>query len=113
MNLLISPGFSNPYVPLALEDEDVATFATMAKALGCTAEECGEAFMLATPLARDTAVLLWRGAVAVMPEAGTPQTLARSQRLRDALASLRALLGLDPALMSHVVLAQAGLRYHA
>jgi hypothetical protein len=113
VNLLISPGFSNPYVPLALEEDDVATFTAIAAALRCTPEECGEGFMMATPLARDAAVMLWRGAVAVMPAPEIPQTAARAQRLRDALGTLRALLGLDPMLMPHNALAKAGLRYRA
>lgn len=111
MNLLISPGFSNPYVPLALEEDDIATFSAIAEALGCTPEECGEGFMMATPLARDAAVMLWRGVVAVMPRPEVPQTAARAQRLRDALGTLRALLGLDPLLMPLDALAEAGLRY--
>jgi hypothetical protein len=113
VNLLISPGFSNPYVPLALEADDVATFTAIAGALGCTPEECGEAFMMATPLARDAAVMLWHGAVAAMPRMDVPQTATRAQRLRDTLATLRALLGLDPMLMPPDMLAEAGLRYRA
>nr|WP_194433706.1 polysaccharide deacetylase [Pseudoroseomonas ludipueritiae] len=108
---MISPGFSNPYVPLALEEDDIATFSAIAEALGCTPEECGEGFMMATPLARDAAVMLWRGAVAAMPQPEVPQTAARIQRLRDTLGTLRALLGLDPLLMPIDALAEAGLRY--
>ena len=113
MNLLISPGFSNPYLPLALEEEDIATFTAIAEGLGCTPEECGEAFMMATPLARDAAVMLWRGAVATMPRPDVPQTPLRAQHLRDALGTLRALMGLDPMLMPLDALAEAGLRYRA
>nr|WP_237182526.1 polysaccharide deacetylase [Roseomonas marmotae] len=107
---MISPGFSNPYIPLALEEEDVAA---MAGALDCTVEECGEAFMLATPLARDAAVLLWRGALALMPQSEMPRAPDRALQLRDALADLRTLLGLEPQLLPHAALARAGLRYSA
>jgi hypothetical protein len=51
--------------------------------------------------------------VAAMPRADAPQTAARAQRLRDTLATLRALLGLDPVLMPPDMLAEAGLRYRA
>ncbi|MBC9207751.1 polysaccharide deacetylase [Roseomonas aerophila] len=107
MNAITAPMTANAFIPLALEEEDIATYAAIADALGCTPEECGEGFMLATPLARDAAVLLWRGAVALMPVSGA----AGSLRLQDALGTLRALLGLDPRLMPHAALAEAGLRY--
>jgi hypothetical protein len=67
--------------------------------------------MLATPTARDAAVLLWRGAVALM--ASPQQGPERGLKLRDALGTLRALLGLDPHLLAHAALADAGLRYTA
>jgi hypothetical protein len=98
-----------PYVPLALEQEDIATYAAIAGALGCSTEACGEAFMLATPLARDAAVLLWRG-VAAMDPASAPEA---ALRLRDALGTLRTLLGLDPAMLPLDALVASGLRYHA
>ncbi|MBO1080526.1 polysaccharide deacetylase [Roseomonas haemaphysalidis] len=100
---------ATPYVPLALEPEDVATYAAMAEALGCSAEDCGEAFMLATPLARDAAVLLWRGAAAMLPAS----TANAALRLQDALGTLRTLLGLDPAMLPLDALVASGLRYHA
>jgi hypothetical protein len=107
VNAMTAIGTHNAFIPLALEEDDIATYAAIAEALGCTPEECGEGFMLATPLARDAAVLLWRGAVALMPVSGPTGQL----RLQDALGTLRALLGLDPRLMPHAALADAGLRY--
>ncbi len=97
------------YVPLALEQEDVATYASMAEALGCSAEACGEAFMMATPLARDAAVLLWRGAAALTASREPGAAL----RLEDMLGTLRSLLGLDPALLPLDALVASGLRYDA
>lgn len=111
MNAILHASINNPFMPLALEDDDIATYAAIADALGCSPEECGEGFMLATPLARDAAALLWRGAVALMPVAGSAQSSARELRLQDALGTLRALLGLDPRFMPHAALADAGLRY--
>ncbi len=98
-----------PYVPLALEPEDVATYAAIAEAIGCSAEDCGEAFMMATPLARNAAVLLWRGAVALRPARSPDAAL----RLGDALGTLRSLLGLDPAMLPLDALVASGLRYDA
>lgn len=109
MNAMTAIGTQNTFIPLALDEDDIATYAAIADALGCTPEECGEGFMLATPLARDAAVLLWRGAVALMAVTGS----AGQMRLRDALGTLRALIGLDPRLMPHAALAEAGLRYSA
>ena len=109
MSISIQTTAPAPFVPLALEEADVATYAAIALALNCSAEQCGEGFMLATPVAREAATLLWRGAVALMPS-GEPED---ALRLRDALGTLRALLGLDPVLMPLGVLADAGLRYRA
>lgn len=97
-----------PFVPLALEQEDIATYAAIAEALGCSAEDCAEGFMMATPLARDAAVLLWRGAVSMMPD----RQPATALRLQDALGTLRTLLGLDPTLPLDALVA-SGLRYDA
>jgi hypothetical protein len=96
------------FVPLALEQEDVATYAAIAEALGCSTEDCGEAFMMATPPARDAAVLLWRGAVQMLP-ARQPEA---ALRLQDRLGTLRTLLGLDPATLPLDALVASGLRYH-
>ncbi|MFZ6765359.1 polysaccharide deacetylase [Pseudoroseomonas sp. WGS1072] len=109
----------SPFIPLALEEEDIATYAAMAEGLGCDTETCAEAFMLATPLARETAVRLWRGLIqgpgggpSERPDeaAGGP-----ARRLQDgrALGAMKALLGLDPARMPVAALAAAGLRYSA
>ncbi len=108
MNAIPAFASQSTFVPLALEEEDVATYVAMASVLGCTPEECGEGFMMATPLARDAAVLLWRSAV---PLLGATEPDARL-RMRNTIASLKALLGLDPQLLPHSALAEAGLRYN-
>lgn len=107
MNAIAAVATKESFIPLALEEEDIATYAAIAHALGCTAEECGEGFMMATPLAREAAVLLWRSAVALMSASGATASL----RLQDTLGTLRTLLGLDPRLVPHAALAEAGLRY--
>jgi hypothetical protein len=107
MNAIAELGIQNIFIPLALEEEDIATYSAIAEALGCSVEECGEGFMRATPLARDAAILLWRGAVATL---SAPQADLQA-RHQDALGTLRALLGLDPRLMPPAALVEAGLRY--
>jgi hypothetical protein len=108
-----SPVSVLPFVPLALEEEDVATFASIGATLGCGTEACAEGFMLATPVARDLAVQLWRTA-ATAREGRDPLSLVQhSLRATQAVETMRALLGIDPARMPHAVLAAAGLRYSA
>jgi hypothetical protein len=109
MTAQIHAAVPGTYVPLALEPEDVATYAAMAEALGCSAEDCGEAFMLATPLARDAAVLLWRGVAAMARAQGREAALKQ----QDSLGTLRTLLGLDLAMLPLDALVASGLRYHA
>ncbi|WP_159999515.1 polysaccharide deacetylase [Roseomonas sp. 18066] len=102
-----------PFVPLALEEEDIATYAAIAGALGCSTEDCAEGFMMATPTARDAAVQLW-GAVQRLQEARPLPPEARVTRdlqVREALEALKSLVGLNPAMMPLASLAVAGLRY--
>ncbi|ONG48346.1 polysaccharide deacetylase [Pseudoroseomonas deserti] len=102
-----------PFVPLALEEEDIATYAAIAEALGCGTEDCAEGFMMATPLAREAAVQLW-GAVQRLQEARPLPPEARLQRdlqVQEALEALKSLIGLNPAVMPLASLAIAGLRY--
>jgi len=107
------PSFVLPFVPLALGEEDVATYASIGARLGCGTEACAEAFMLATPLARDLAVRLWRGAAMAARETDPVSRAQRQLQATQALEAMRALLGLDPARMPHAALAAAGLRYSA
>lgn len=109
------------YVPIALEEADIATYAAMAEALGCRLEDCAEGFMMATPGARGAAAMLWRGigtlaerlgAEADGPEASALRTAAEPYRIQ-ALMALRGLIGLDTVAMPHADLAAAGLRYAA
>jgi len=103
------------FVPLALEEADIAAYDSIAADLGCDTETCAEGFMLATPAARDAALRLWQGARAINHEAmAAPEDRAQA-RLRRALLleTLRGLIGLDTARMPHAALAAAGLRYSA
>ncbi|MFC4167963.1 polysaccharide deacetylase [Teichococcus aestuarii] len=102
-----------PFVPLALEEEDVATYAGIAEGLGCSVERCAEGFMLATPTGREAAVRLWQ---AIMMLRTVQDGRARQHALyrlkaEEALGNLRALLGLDPAGLPLEALVAAGLRY--
>ncbi len=102
------------YVPLSLEEEDVAAFASMAEAMGCSLEACAEGFMMATPLARELAVKLWlllRRLRDLPPSGAEGEAATRALQLQEGLQTLRRVLGLDPAAMPHDVLAEAGLRY--
>ncbi|HWL84050.1 MAG TPA: polysaccharide deacetylase [Roseomonas sp.] len=115
MNTLPAHTEAQPFVPLALEEEDLAVYASIGTALDCGTEICAEAFMLATPAARDTAVRLWQ-AVQLLntPREGGPDLRAQWQlQARQALEAMRALLGLDPERMPTAALAAAGLRYSA
>lgn len=110
-----TPPAGQAFVPLALEAEDIAVYASIAEALDCGTETCAEAFMLATPAARDTAVRLWQ-AVQLLnaPREGAPGLRAQwLLQARQALEAMRALLGLDPERMPTAALATAGLRYSA
>ncbi|MCI0754771.1 polysaccharide deacetylase [Teichococcus vastitatis] len=103
------------FIPLALDEADMAAYASMGVALGCGTETCAEAFMLATPAARELAVQLWRGAV-FAAKAGGAELTARMQaqwQAEQALEAMRALIGLAPERMPHAALAAAGLRYSA
>lgn len=102
-----------PFVPLALEEEDLEAYATMAEALGCELQSCAEGFMMATPLAREAAVQLWNG-VQRLRETRPLPAAARAQRelqVQEGLAALKALIGLNPQAMPLASLAVAGLRY--
>ena len=77
MNAIPAFASQSTFVPLALEEEDVATYVAMASVLGCTPEECGEGFMMATPLARDAAVLLWRSAASRVDDDRSDRGAAR------------------------------------
>jgi hypothetical protein len=104
---------ATPFVPLALQEEDVAVYVSIAATLRCRTEVCAEGFMLATPVARDLAVQLWREASATAP---SPDPVIRAQHelhAAQALDAMRALLGMDEARMPHTALAAAGLRYSA
>ncbi|EFH13730.1 hypothetical protein [Teichococcus cervicalis] len=109
------PAETPPYVPLALEEEDVAAYAAMAEAMGCSLEACAEGFMMATPMARELAVKLWlllqRLRELAAAEAGAGEAALRDLQLQEGLQTLRRVLGLEPAAMPHDVLAEAGLRY--
>ncbi|MDJ0390362.1 polysaccharide deacetylase [Roseomonas sp. E05] len=115
MNMLPAKANAQPFVPLALEEEDIAVYASIGAALECGTEACAEAFMLATPTARDTAVRLWQ-AVQLLntPHEGAPGLRVQWQlQAQQALEAMRALLGLDPERMPTAALAAAGLRYSA
>lgn len=103
------------FVPLALEEADIAAYDSIAADLGCDIETCAEGFMLATPAARDAALRLWLGAQAIRPDAMAAPADRAQARLRHALLleTLRGLIGLDTARMPHAALAAAGLRYSA
>jgi len=107
----IAPAF----VPLSLEEDDIAAYGGIAAALDCDTEGCAEGFMLATPAARDAALRLWLGAQAIRPDAMAAPADRAQARLRRALLleTLRGLIGLDTARMPHAALAAAGLRYSA
>ncbi|WBV45536.1 polysaccharide deacetylase [Pseudoroseomonas cervicalis] len=111
------PAETPPYVPLALEAEDVAAYAAMAEAMGCSLEACAEGFMMATPLARELAVKLWlllqrlRELSGLRGGAPGEEAALRDLQLQEGLQTLRRVLGLDPDAMPHDVLAEAGLRY--
>ncbi|MFC3126146.1 polysaccharide deacetylase [Pseudoroseomonas globiformis] len=111
----LSEADEQDFVPLALGDADLAAYASMGFALGCGTEGCAEAFMLATPMARELAVQLWRGAVfaAELPEAEVAARMQRQWQAEQALEAMRALIGLAPERMPHAALAAAGLRYAA
>jgi hypothetical protein len=111
---LADPSLADPpFMPLSLEEEDIATYAAIAEALGCDTERCAEGFMMATPRAREAAVQLWnavqrlREARPLPPEARA----ARDLQLQEALQALKALIGLNPQLLPLASLAVAGLRY--
>ncbi|MCQ4159924.1 polysaccharide deacetylase [Roseomonas sp. GC11] len=104
-----------PFIPIALEEEDIAAYASMAEALGCSLETCAEGFMLATPAARDTAAQLW-GCLVRLREARPLPPEARALRdvqIHEGVEALRSLIGLNPDVMSTATLAAAGLRYRA
>jgi len=115
MNTIIAQADAQPFIPLALEEEDIVVYASIGAALECGTERCAEAFMLATPAARDTAVQLWQTVQLLStPRKGTPELRAQWQlQAQQALETMRALLGLDPARMPTTTLAAAGLRYSA
>lgn len=113
MNAITPTETTEAFVPLALEKEDIAAYSSIATTLGCDLETCVEAFIFATPKARDTAVELWK-AVVVLGAPSAPSAEERAEETlkgQQALDALRALLGLDPERMPHDMLAAAGLRY--
>lgn len=102
-----------PFVPLALEEEDVAAYAGIAEGLGCSVERCAEGFMLATPMGREAAVRLWQAILMLRePQGGdAEQRVLYRLKAEEALGNLRALLGLNPDGLPLEALVAAGLRY--
>lgn len=101
------------FVPLSLEEEDIATYAAIAEGLSCSVEGCAEGFMLATPKAREAALRLWQ-AILILEmsqdqEAG--QRALHRAKADKARVNLRSLLGLEPDTVSPEALVAAGLRY--
>ncbi|MXP65582.1 polysaccharide deacetylase [Roseomonas sp. M0104] len=115
MNTLPAQAPEQAFVPLALEVDDIAVYASIGAALDCGTEACAEAFMLATPAARDTAVRLWQAMQRLNASRPSAPGLRAQWQLqaRQALEAMRALLGLDPERMPTAALAAAGLRYSA
>lgn len=107
------PSLAVPFVPLALEEEDVATYAGIAEGLGCSVERCAEGFMLATPTGREAAIRLWQAIMMLRAAQGgrAKQHALYQLKAEEALGNLRALLGLDPAGLPLEALVAAGLRY--
>ncbi|PHK93690.1 polysaccharide deacetylase [Pseudoroseomonas rhizosphaerae] len=101
------------FVPLALEEEDIAAYAAIASGLGCPVERCAEGFMLATPAAREAALRLWQAILILgaTAELDAGQRALHRAKADKARADLRALLGLEPRTMPPEALVAAGLRY--
>lgn len=104
-----------PFQPLSLELDDLATYGGIADGIGVPLERCVEGFMLSTPRAREAALRLWEGVLVLRQTSSADAIAQAAQHLRQQqlLDTLRALLGLAPALMTDEALVAAGLRYRA